>query len=140
MIVPEFHLDGKAIHFHALLKNYPGEIVRAINPKTGKKLVKKGRKVYSIPSYNLGLEEVYKIEDTPESHAKVGNYVRKYITKDMPLFKGKHRYWSSNDLSLPTIEDNPDDWIVTETPDNGHVSEYGIFLEFLNKPHGVDMK
>lgn len=138
LIVPEYHKDDKAIHFHALIKDYPGRTTPALNPKTGKNLYKKGRQVFSMPGYNLGLEEFYKIEDTTESHRKVGNYIRKYITKDMPIFSGRKRYWCSTGLAQPRVEDNPDDWYITETPENGHVSDYGIFLDFLDvKPEAA---
>lgn len=132
LIVPEFHKDDKSIHFHALIKDYPGEIVEALNPKTGKLLVKKGRKVYSIPSYKLGLEEVYRIEDTPVSHKKVGNYVRKYITKDMPLFFGRKRYWVSTGLNRPFVEDNPKPWYLKRNPDSQYEFDYGVLFSFHN--------
>ena len=33
IVVPEFHKDGKSLHFHALIGGFTGKIERAINPK-----------------------------------------------------------------------------------------------------------
>ncbi|CAD7358847.1 hypothetical protein HMPREF1208_01925 [Staphylococcus sp. HGB0015] len=40
------------------------------------------------------------------SKSKISSYVTKYITKDLlntPARKNKRKYWSSNNLTLPTI-------------------------------------
>src|SRR5690606_37057624 len=97
LIIPEFHKD-MALHFHALIKGYKGKIKKAINPKTNKPLTKNGRLIYVFPGYTSAFNNVQKIEQTPESHKKVGSYIRKYITKDMPILFGKNRYWASNSL------------------------------------------
>jgi len=95
LIVPEFHKDRKAIHFHGLLKDY-----RGVLKNSG--ITQNGRDVYNITSYRLGFSTAVKIDD----HAKVSSYIRKYITKDMPQFEGKKRYWSSKDLARPLVVPN----------------------------------
>lgn len=95
IIVPEFHKDKKAIHFHGLFKNYKGQLT-----DSEKKI--NGRKAYNITSYKSGFTSAVKIDDV----AKVANYVRKYITKDMPQFAGRKRYWHSTGLKLPEITYN----------------------------------
>jgi hypothetical protein len=97
IIVPEHHKDG-AIHFHALFKNYRGKLIKG-NTKT-----KTNRTIYNISSYQLGYSTAIPIDSNIE---KVGNYVKKYITKDMPLFPGKKRYWSSQGLVRPLLVANP---------------------------------
>lgn len=99
LIVPEFHKDGKSIHFHALLKNYKGKLI-----DSGKKR-KDGRVVYNIKSYTLGFSTCTKIDNT--GHQPVSNYIKKYITKDMPEFSNKKRYWCSHNLTRPTKIINP---------------------------------
>jgi DNA invertase Pin-like site-specific DNA recombinase len=108
IIVAELHDDG-AIHFHALFKDYKGKVVPSINPKTGKHLRKKGRLVYDLPSYTLGHVYVNKIDDSSEDRQKLTNYLSKYLTKEMPLFPGRKRYWVSTGLTRPVKEYNPDD-------------------------------
>lgn len=97
LIVPEFHKDGKSLHFHALFSNYTGKLTH-----TDHKI--NGRTTYNIKSYALGYSTAVKIDDID----KVSNYVKKYITKDMPLFRSKHRYWCSKDLIRPIKVRNPD--------------------------------
>lgn len=97
LIVPEFHKDGKAIHFHALFKGYKGELV-----DTGHR-TKRGQISYVIPSYTLGYSTAIKIDNIEA----VGSYIRKYITKDMPVFKGRKRYWCSHGLVRPKKIANP---------------------------------
>lgn len=96
LIVPEFHKDGKSIHFHALLKGYNGRI-----KDSGKSI--HGRKAYNITSYRAGFSTAVKIDN----HEAVSKYVRKYITKDMPQFSGKKRFWLSTGLQRPITLHNP---------------------------------
>lgn len=133
IIVAEFHKDGVSLHFHALIKGYKGKIVRAINPKTGKPLVKKHKKVYDFPNYTLGHCEVYYIGDTDEDRITSGFYLLKYVKKEMPVFANKKRYWSSRGLKLPLTIDNPEEWYFAVTPDHMIPTEYGQFLYFDNK-------
>lgn len=107
LIVPEFHkkceecvtarIDlcvhfnrPKALHFHALIKNYNGKL-----KDSGK--LQKGRKVYNLTGFRSGHTTACKIDN----HEAVGNYVKKYITKDMPLLYAKKRYWASRGLVRP---------------------------------------
>ena len=130
LIIPEFHHDQQSLHFHALIKNYTGKLKPAINPKTKDHLKQKGRQIYTLPSYRLGFTNVIKIDDSPESHAKVASYVGKYITKDMPRIFGKNRYWASGGLRLPRTQDNPPDWYLRKPPLRAYSSEFGITLDF----------
>lgn len=95
IVVPEFHKDKKAIHFHGLFKNYAGPL-----SDSGVKI--NGRKSYNLKSYKSGFNSAVKIDNVE----KVANYVRKYITKDMPQFAGKKRYWHSVGLKMPELNYN----------------------------------
>lgn len=104
LIVPEQHKDA-AIHFHALIgNNYKGELVEAINVKTGKPHKPFGRQVYHFKTYKYGFNKVERIE----SQERIATYLTKYITKDMHAtdFNKKH-YWASRGLARPRTEDNP---------------------------------
>jgi len=129
LIVSEFHKD-KALHFHALLGGYMGRVEPSINPKTGDQLSQGRHLVYELPSYTLGFTNVKKIEPDKDSQTKVGFYIQKYITKDMPLFFGKNRYWASKGLALPTEEDNPQEWYKHIEPTRHYVNDHGTILEF----------
>ena len=69
LIVPEFHKDGKSLHFHALLQGYKGNL-HLTNKKIG------GRPVYNITSYKKGFSTLVVIDN----QEKVSSYVKKYIT------------------------------------------------------------
>ena len=132
LIVPERHKDG-ALHFHALLKGYKGEVKPSINPETGKQRRQRGRPVYTLPSYRSGFTNVKKIKATPESHSKVATYISKYITKDMPLFANKNRYWASLGLKIPDVVYNPDPWYLKEEPVWSYESDYGKTMVFAGR-------
>jgi hypothetical protein len=130
LIVAEFHKDGQSVHFHALFKGFKGKLTEAIHPRTGQSLKKYGRQVYNFAGYRHGFAEAQLIKDEPESHAKVGNYVGKYITKDMtPALFGKHRYWRSSGVIPPETEDNPA-WLKDAKSSKVTVCEYGVIFEF----------
>jgi hypothetical protein len=97
IIVPEFHKDGKSIHFHALFKGYNGPLV-----DSGHKVHK--RIAYNMDNYSHGFSTAVKIDNID----KVSSYIKKYITKDMPKFIGKKRYWVSSQLDRPLKIQNPD--------------------------------
>lgn len=119
VIVPEFHKDGKSLHFHALFKNYKGKLTEA-NLKTNS-----SRQVFNISSYRSGFSTAVKIDQNIE---KVGSYVKKYITKDMPLFPGKKRYWASHGLVRPVTVANPEIDPFTRTQFVQNYNKNGIAL------------
>lgn len=97
IIVPEFHKDKKSLHFHALFQGYKGKL-------TDSGIIVNGRNSYNINSYRSGFTSAVYIDNK----AKVSNYVRKYITKDMPTFSGKKRFWLSTGLKRPLTVQNGD--------------------------------
>lgn len=137
IIVPEFHADKQALHFHSLIKNYKGKIVRAVNPKTGRKVVDKYTKkpIYRFPGYRSGFSHIRLIDQTEESATKIGFYLQKYITKDMPIFHGKNRYWASRGLRKPTVINNPEPWYEYVPHDRMYVTDFGVILEYDKGKH-----
>jgi hypothetical protein len=131
LIVPEYHkrcepcVDAKAkeclhddrpkaIHFHAMVKGYMGALPYACydTPKGAnycntdhkhRLIFHNDKPVHNIKGYNLGFTNVTYIQDVD----KTANYIGKYITKDMPQFHGKKRYWCSHGLERPIKVTNP---------------------------------
>lgn len=130
IIVSEFHKDQKAIHFHALIKGYPGKLMPSMHPRTGKQLTQAGREVYQFKSYTLGFSNVKKVDSDLDSQTKVSFYLMKYITKDMQLIFGKNRYRVSRGLKTPNTEDNPEKWYLHVKPDREYPVENGKIIEF----------
>lgn len=123
ILVPEYHKNG-ALHFHALMGDYPGEVKRSRSLQTGKYLIRNKKSVYEFPAFTSGFTKVQYIGQSAEDHAKVGNYIRKYITKDMVTIFNQKRYWTSQNLNRPIQEDNPI-WYLETTADDVFENEYG---------------
>ena len=130
LIVSEFHHDGVSLHFHALLSGYLGGLKVAINPETGKPRKRGGRIRYNITSFQSGYTDAVKLGQTFEDQQKVGRYISKYITKDMPRFKNKNRYWASSGLARPLKEYNPPVELLTQPPIWQKTNEYGTVSIF----------
>lgn len=135
LFVPEYHKDGESLHFHALLLNYSGTVEKAINPKTDQPLVQKGKQVYTLSGYRLGFSNVKLLGETAEDRSKVAAYIKKYITKDIPIIYAKQRYWASKGLVLPQIEDNPQHWYKHVKPDWEIETPNGKIMRFNYKTH-----
>lgn len=130
IIVSEFHKDGESIHFHGLLKNFQGKVEPSISARTGEHLRQGKRLVYELPGYTLGFTNVKKVDKDLDSQTKVGFYIQKYITKDMPVFFGKNRYRTSRGLRTPKTENNPEKWYLNVKPDRTYKVDNGEILEF----------
>lgn len=85
---------------------YKGSIIQGTSTKTGKLLFRRGKPVYQIASYKKGFTDIQIFP--PLEKARVANYCRKYITKEMPIFDNKKRYWTSKKLKRPLVLYNSD--------------------------------
>lgn len=136
VMVTEQHKDG-ARHFHAVFGDYPGKMVKAINPKTQKPLRVHGRQIYNLVEYHSGFSTAKKIGSRLEDRQKVSGYISKYITKSMIAEFGKKRYWCSRGLIRPVTERNPI-WYVTGPmainikPDREYKMDYGKILTYYH--------
>jgi len=128
VVIPELHKDG-AIHFHTLFKDYP-DFVPAHNEKYQGQMQRKGRLIYNLAHPPFGHTDFERIENKEA----VSHYVLKYVTKDMPTFADKKRYWSSRNLKKPTKLDDPS-WFDVKTPPPGakmHLNEWGVTMTYDN--------
>ena len=90
VIVPEFHKDG-AIHFHALIRAYNGDMKPT-------QVFQNGKRVYNVTGFTSGFTNAQKMDDNQE---KTAGYITKYITKDTINRFNKRRYWASKNLQKP---------------------------------------
>lgn len=91
--VPEYHADGKAIHFHML------------STRDGLRLVdsghfKEGKKVYNIDDWKWGFSTALLV-DGEDAREKVAKYIFKYMGKQMGQKIGGRYYLSGGDLKEP---------------------------------------
>jgi len=121
LLIPEFHKDGKSIHFHGLFSNYKGGL------SDSNKRTKTGQTIYNISSYRKGFTTAIYLTN----QEIVANYVRKYITKDMPIQKNQRRYWVSKDLLKPEVFHNQN---ISETNfEELFENEYLFISQFQSK-------
>lgn len=93
LIVPELHKDG-ALHFHALFSNFNGSL-----RDSGKKTAN-GSIIFNATGYRAGFTQFVKLDSNSLALAR---YITKqYLTKNMPIFGNKKRYWVSRGLNRPT--------------------------------------
>jgi len=98
IVLPEFHKNG-ALHFHAVFGGFKGPLADS-GVRHG------GNIVYNLPTYRLGFSTAKIIKQSPEDRDRVASYLTKYVTKDMPHFAGKKRYFTSSDLKRPVKTTN----------------------------------
>ncbi|HDJ2019628.1 TPA: hypothetical protein PPU48_002805 [Staphylococcus aureus] len=101
--IPERHKSG-LIHWHMVTGNLEPNLIDS--GKTYKK-----QKIYNCLDWEHGFSNVQKMR----SKSKISSYVTKYITKDLlntPARKNKRKYWSSNNLTLPTVYGVSDDFVM----------------------------
>ena len=120
ILVMEYHKKG-GVHFHALTNNYMGRFAVARHPKTGNKIIKKGKVVHNILDYKYGFSTMTFIGDKD----KAVSYLTKYITKTFAHveYMGKKRYWRSRGLKKAEIVYNQ----TRQIPENSTVYETDMF-------------
>lgn len=136
LIIPELHKSG-AVHFHGLLGDIPAHFVGALNPKTGKPIIRHDRQVYNLAEWEYGFSDCEEIE-SPE---RAASYITKYVTAALLTDKemyNKKRYFNSQGLAKPVVSfgmsDNTEldsftpNFGVIETDRNGkNIIEIGIY-------------
>lgn len=101
--IPERHKSG-LIHWHMVTGNLEPNLV-----DSGKTY--NNQKIYNSSDWEHGFSNVQMMR----SKSKISSYVTKYITKDLlntPARKNKRKYWSSNNLTLPTVYGVSDDSVM----------------------------
>lgn len=94
IIVPEYHKDGKSIHFHGLMSG------RFRLTDSGHR-TKDGKVIYNMDDWTYGFSTC--IELTGDQEA-VARYVAKYVTKDTKKILGNFYYAGGNIQRVPERE------------------------------------
>ncbi|WP_243993985.1 40S ribosomal protein S17 [Pseudolactococcus carnosus] len=129
LFIPEMHKSG-AVHFHGVIGgNDQIGFTPAINHKTKKPMIRNGRQVYNLKSWEkIGFSDCEKIENLEAT----STYITKYITKDLlsdPKMYKQKRYFTSRGLNAPSVEftttnaedfkDYSKSYAVIDTDENG---------------------
>ena len=124
--VPEYHSDGRAIHFHMLSNASAVDFVYSGH-------YAHDRPVYNIKSWKKGFSTAQFIENE-KSIDFVSKYIAKYMTKSNGRKVGGRYYLSGGDLKRPTYiyADSINDLVcVTVEPlyEREVVREWGTYIE-----------
>lgn len=103
IFVPEYHKDGKSIHFHGFVNESALKLVRAINPKTDKPIFHNGRAVYNIANWKYGFTTAVRVGKSEVDQTSSAKYVLKYVTKNTEKIGGRY-YLHGGDLREPIFE------------------------------------
>ncbi len=99
LLIPERHKDG-ALHFHVLLTALPQKWLNNSGLTDNAR-----RAQYNLTPYKLGFSKLSAIENLQAT----ARYCAKYVKKDLhEQDKGKKRYWHSQGLKKPHIDENVD--------------------------------
>lgn len=103
ILVPEYHKDGKSIHFHGFVNEDSLKLSRAFNPKTAKPLFQNGRAVYNIDNWKYGFTTAVRVGKSELDQSSSAKYVLKYVTKNSEKIGGRY-YLHGGSLAEPTFE------------------------------------
>ena len=96
VLVPELHKDG-AIHFHGFVNSESLSL-------SDSGYFAKDKNIYNVLSFPFGFSTLIKIGSNFNERAKVSNYIRKYITKDIKSSIGGRFYLHGGKLNTPVFE------------------------------------
>ena len=123
ILIPEYHKDGKAIHFHGFmsgnLETVDSGTVKAPFHKKPIKIETAKRKgislddcktVYNLPQWSLGFSSAIPLNQEDRDRTALESYVIKYITKDFEKIFGKYYLSGGKELrrNPPVYLDNTD--------------------------------
>lgn len=136
LLVPELHKSG-ATHFHGLLDDIPADFVEAVNPRTGKPLIRCGRQAYNLTEWRYGFSNCEKIESPDRAASYITKYITTALLTDKKMYH-KKRYFNSQGLIKPAIsysmKDNtefscftPNFGIVETESDGKNIVSVGLY-------------
>ena len=80
VLVPEYHADGTAIHFHGLMNENALDIVNSGVKHSGKV-------VYNIANWKYGFTTAKRVGKSEKDHTSVCKYIFKYMTKSAAILR-----------------------------------------------------
>lgn len=146
LMIPELHKSG-AVHFHGLLGDIPAHFVEAVNPKTGKPLIRHNRQVYNLTEWEYGFTDCEEIENPERAASYITKYVTSALLTDKQMYH-KKRYFNSQGLAKPVVafdmSDNtdldgftPNFGVVKTEVDGRNVIDVGIYNLAKNPETGA---
>lgn len=118
VVVPEYHHDGKSIHFHGIFNRAALKLERARSP-SGRLLYRNKQPIYNLADCDFGYSTVMTVEGE-NAQDKVAKYIFKYMGKQLGRGAkvGGRYYLHGGRLELPCYEysDNAADFIGQREP------------------------
>lgn len=102
VMVPEYHHDGKSIHFHSVMNRSALNLEKARYPDSGRLMYHKGQQVYNVADFVGGFSTA-KIITGDNAVDMVSKYIFKYMGKQMGQKIGGRYYLHGGDLASPLV-------------------------------------
>lgn len=103
LTIPEFHKDGKCLHFHILLGNCDLSSLMTPAVQNGEYIyTNRGQQVFNLENYKYGFSTVI---ETDSSYKSISYYLTKYVSKNfgaMPY--NSRKYFSTRNLDRREVE------------------------------------
>ena len=115
ILVPEYHKDGKSIHFHSVMNSGALNLEKARYPDTGRLMYHKGQQVFNLADFAGGFSTA-KIIKGENATDKVAKYIFKYMGKQMGAKIGGRYYLHGGKLREPLLRyaDDPSELLLPE--------------------------
>jgi hypothetical protein len=113
ILVPEYHHDGKSIHFHSVMNADALKLDKARYPDSGRLMYHKGQQVYNLADFEGGFSTA-KLIGGEDATDKVAKYIFKYMGKQMGAKIGGRYYLHGGQLRAPLLRyaDDPAELII----------------------------
>lgn len=130
VIVPEFHADGAAIHFHGVVNELP----KLVYSGKRKRYASGTKRVYNVPDWSYGFSTAIRCSGDA---AQVGHYIAKYITKGSRKVGGRY-FLHGGKLNKPMYYYFNCDYELVSQSNECSIDEAGLQLKIVNYNHFID--
>lgn len=130
VIVPEFHSDGTAIHFHGVVNDLP----KVVYSGKRKRYASGVKRVYNVPDWPYGFSTAIRCSGEA---AQVGHYIAKYITKGSRKVGGRY-FLHGGKLNKPVYYYFNCDYNLVCQSNECSIDDADLKLKIVNYNHFVD--
>lgn len=140
LTIPEFHKDGKCLHFHILLGNCDLSSLLSPAVHNGEFVyTNRGQQVFNLDNYSYGFSTVI---ETDGSYKSISYYLTKYVSKNMGAMPyNARKYYSTRNLErrevkYESIYSSTQDFLIKFCNDN-YDCQLSFDVEYIDKDNYI---